>query len=62
MDLEDQMVKMLTGFVFQLLSSGDLLMGKALRIKLLEKYKAKLHYDSMKSSTKPLTSQNVYTR
>lgn len=62
MDLEDQVVEMLMEFVYQLLCSGDLLMGKALRIKLLEKYLAKLHYYSLKSLNGSLASQNIYTR
>ncbi|XP_065201005.1 guanine nucleotide-releasing factor 2 isoform X2 [Planococcus citri] len=62
MDLEEHVVAMLMEFVYQLLCSGGLIMGKALRIKLLEKYLAKLHYHSMKSLNGSLTSQNIYTR
>lgn len=62
MDLDIHLVEFLMEFVYQLLCSGDLLMGKALRIKLLEKYLAKLQYHADKSMNGSLTSQNIYTR
>ncbi len=62
MDLDDHLVELLMDFVYQLLCSGDLIMGKALRIKLLEKYLAKLQYQTERSVNGALASQNIYTR
>lgn len=47
-------------FVYQLLCAGDLTMAKALRVKLLERYQAKLMHNTSINSLLP--SQNIYTR
>lgn len=47
-------------FVYQLLCAGDLTMAKALRVKLLERYQAKLMHNTTINVL--LSSQNIYTR
>lgn len=47
-------------FVYQLLCAGDLTMAKALRVKLLERYQAKLMHNTSINSLIP--SKNIYTR
>lgn len=47
-------------FVYQLLCAGDLTMAKALRVKLLERYQAKLMHNTSINALLP--SQNIYTR
>ncbi|XP_046670313.1 guanine nucleotide-releasing factor 2 isoform X2 [Homalodisca vitripennis] len=58
-DFEQTVIQMLTDFVYQLLCSGDLIMAKALRVKILEKYNNKRLYNV---TCTLLPSQNVYTR
>lgn len=62
MDLREYLIKLVMDFVYQLIYSGDLLMGKALRIKLLEKYVAKLQYYANRAVNGSLSAQNIYTR
>lgn len=62
MDLREYLIKIVTEFVYQLIYSGDLLMGKALRMKLLEKYVAKLQYNANLAVNGSLSAQNIYTR
>ncbi|XP_054273628.1 rap guanine nucleotide exchange factor 1 isoform X3 [Macrosteles quadrilineatus] len=58
-DLETTVIQTLTDFVYQLLCNGDLIMAKALRVKILEKYNIKRLYHA---TSNLLPSQNVYTR
>lgn len=52
-DLNDELVNILLDLVFQLLSDGDMLMGKALRGKILEKCEAKRAYLSQENQLLP---------
>ncbi|XP_026283178.2 guanine nucleotide-releasing factor 2 isoform X1 [Frankliniella occidentalis] len=58
-DLDDTVLQTLMNFTYQLLSSGDLTMAKALRVKILEKHSAKMLCNTTNTL---LPSQNVYTR
>ncbi|VVC29961.1 Hypothetical protein CINCED_3A024353 [Cinara cedri] len=59
-DLDNKVLQILMEFVYQLLCAGDLTMAKALRVKLLERYEAKLMHTTSINALLP--SQNIYTR
>lgn len=59
-DLDNEVLQILMDFVYQLLCAGDLTMAKALRVKLLERYQAKIMHNT--SINVLLSSQNIYTR
>ncbi|XP_050424721.1 guanine nucleotide-releasing factor 2 isoform X2 [Adelges cooleyi] len=59
-DLDEKVLQVLMDFVYQLVRAGDLTMAKALRVKLLERYQAKLMHNTTVNTLLP--SQNVYTR
>ncbi|XP_050532986.1 guanine nucleotide-releasing factor 2 isoform X2 [Daktulosphaira vitifoliae] len=59
-DLDEEVLQVLMDFVYQLLRAGDLTMAKALRVKLLERYQAKLMHTTTINILLP--SQNIYTR
>lgn len=59
-DLEEEVLQVLMEFVYQLLRAGDLTMAKALRVKLLERYQAKIMHSTTINNLLP--SQNIYTR
>ncbi|XP_025190430.1 guanine nucleotide-releasing factor 2 isoform X1 [Melanaphis sacchari] len=59
-DLDNEVLQILMDFVYQLLCAGDLTMAKALRVKLLERYQAKMTHNTSINALLP--SQNIYTR
>ncbi|XP_025409590.1 guanine nucleotide-releasing factor 2 isoform X2 [Sipha flava] len=59
-DLDNEVLQILMEFVYQLLCAGDLTMAKALRVKLLERYQAKMMHNTSINALLP--SQNIYTR
>lgn len=60
MDVDDDILHVLTDFVFQLLSSGELSLARALRKKILEKWNDKML--SKQTSLAPLSSKGVSTK
>lgn len=58
--MDNEILQILMQFVYQLLCAGDLTMAKALRVKLLERYRAKLMHNTSINALLP--SQNIYTR
>ncbi|BES93377.1 Guanine-nucleotide exchange factor c3g [Nesidiocoris tenuis] len=58
-DLDDDIVRAMMDFIYQLISAGDLTMARVLRVVVLDKYAMKQQYGA---SSTLLPSQNIYTR